>query len=66
MNFGRTVYKPKQFFIHEKHLNPPYANDIALILIDGEMKFNKKVEKIELARTAPEDGMMLKLSKLRF
>lgn len=68
MKKGGKYYQSKKFFGHEKFNEPNFANDIALILLDGEITFDDKVKLIELA-TATEDipaDTKLQLSKILF
>lgn len=44
---GGTRYKIEKFVGHEKYDKPEFANDIALIRVDGEIKFNDKVQPIK-------------------
>ncbi|XP_057320830.1 chymotrypsin-2-like isoform X1 [Microplitis mediator] len=48
---GGDVYHPDLFIIH-KNFNPRY-NDIALIRVSKEIKFNKKVQPVMLPATEP-------------
>ena len=41
-----TYYKAQQFIKHERYNNPDFANDIALILVQGSIQFNQNVRPI--------------------
>lgn len=46
---GGTRYNISRIISHSGHDKPYFANDIALIRIDGEIAFNEKVQAIQLA-----------------
>lgn len=60
---GGTLYQTKKLIFHIKFNRPPFANDIALIKIDGEIALNEKVQPIELATEDVPPNTPLKLSK---
>lgn len=63
---GGKAYQSKKFFAHEKHDSPRFSNDIALILINEEIKFDDKVEPIDLATEDTPADSTLQLSKILF
>lgn len=64
MKNGGKYYQSKKFFAHEKHDVPYFANDIALILLDEEIKFDDKIKSIELATEDTPADTTLQLSKI--
>lgn len=44
---GGRQYAVSKLIAHEEYNQPNFANDIGLILIDREIKFNKKVQPIK-------------------
>lgn len=44
---GGTRYGVEEFISHGEYDKPQFANDIALIRIKGEIKFNDKVQPIK-------------------
>lgn len=42
-----TRYEVENFIRHEEYDKPEFANDIAMIRVKGEIKFNDKVQPIK-------------------
>lgn len=59
---GGDEYDVEKYMAHEKHDNPLYANDIAVIKIKGSIEFNKKVQPIKLLSEEVPDGALLQLT----
>lgn len=59
---GGQKYQPEKFIMHEKYNQPQFANDIALIKLNGQIEFNERVKPIELGKDEVEDGVELKLT----
>lgn len=60
---GGTYYQSKKIFSHSRHNNPYFANDIALISIDGSIQFNDKVKAIDYSSEYVPENTTLQLSK---
>lgn len=63
LNEGGTYYQAKEFFVHSLFNQPLFANDIALILIDGSIKFSDKVKAIDYDSDRVPENVILQLSK---
>lgn len=44
---GGTYYRVDEFYAHENHNEPMYANDIAVIRVKETIEFNDRVQPIE-------------------
>lgn len=53
---GGTRYKVEKTFAHEKYNRPQFANDVAVIRVQGTIEFNDRVQPIELGNEEIEDG----------
>lgn len=59
---GGTSYKVHKFIAHENYNQPPFAYDIGLILIDGEIEFNEKVQPIKCSNKFVKAGSKLSVT----
>lgn len=59
---GGKFYQPEKFIAHEKYHHPSFSYDIGLILIDGEIEFNEKVQPIKYSTKFVEAGSKLRLT----
>lgn len=59
---GGTYYKVEKFFTHEKYNQPNFANDIAVIRVQGSITFNDKVQPIVYSSEEVPDGAALQLT----
>ncbi|XP_045488884.1 chymotrypsin-2-like [Pieris rapae] len=50
LNEGGERYKIKKLVIHEKYSKPTIKNDIGVVQIEGKLKYNDKVQPIELLK----------------
>lgn len=62
MSGDGTTYSIERSIIHENYDNPLYANDIALLLVDGTIEFNKNVQPIELSSDDVPEGSVAQLT----
>lgn len=62
LNEPGTYYKTEKYIKHEKHNQPIYANDIAVLRVEGSIEFNDKVKPIELSSEEVPDGSDLQLT----
>lgn len=53
---GGTYYKVDKFYTHEGYNRPRFANDVAVIRIQGTIEFNDRVQPIEPSSEAVQDG----------
>lgn len=61
LNSGGTRYDVEKFIPHEEYDKPPFANDIALIRIKGEIQFNDKVQPIQYSDKFINDDTYLQI-----
>lgn len=47
LNSGGTYYKPEAYVKHESFNRPAFANDVAVIRVNGSIEFNDRVQPIE-------------------
>lgn len=71
MKSGGTYYKIANYIKHKEYFRPVYAYDIAVMKVDGKIKYNDKVKPIELLKDEVKDGVKLQLTgwgltKVRF
>lgn len=59
---GGTYYKVEKFIMHEQYNRPQFANDVAVIRVQGEIEFNDRVQPIEPMKEEIEDGTELQLT----
>lgn len=59
---GGTLYKVSKLIAHEKYNRPSFANDIGLILIDGEIEFKEKVQPIKFSKKFIKAGTKLRVT----
>jgi len=59
---GGTYYKVEKYITHEKYNQPSFANDIAVIRVQGSITFNDKVQPIEYSSEEVPDGAVLQLT----
>lgn len=59
---GGTYYKIQKIKAHEKFNKPNYANDIAVIRVQGAITFTDKVQPIEYSSEEVPDGASLQLT----
>lgn len=59
---GGTRYKVSKLIAHEEYNHPHFANDIGLILIDGTIEFNEKVQPIKYTNNFVQGGAKLRVT----
>ena len=59
---GGTYYKIEKFKAHEEYNTPSFANDVAVIRVQGEIALNDKVKTIEYSSEEVPDGALLQLT----
>lgn len=59
MESGGQRYKAQKLILHEHHNKPFFANDIALVKIDGKIEYNEKVQPIKYSRKFVKGGTKL-------
>lgn len=59
---GGTYYNTSKLIKHSRYNRPVFANDIALILIDGAITFNDKVRAVDIATEDVSANTPLQLS----
>lgn len=57
------IYNVSKILLHPKFWKPRFANDIALLKIDGNITFNELVKPIELNGNHVTENKVLLLSK---
>lgn len=62
LNEGGTYYKTDRYVMHESYNRPNFANDIAVLKVQGEIEFNDKVQPIDLLADEVPDGTELQLT----
>lgn len=56
---GGQRYKVQKLIQHERYNKPPFANDIGLIQIKGQIQFNEKVKPIKYSDKYVKGGTKL-------
>lgn len=59
---GGTYYKIERFLAHEEYNKPSFANDVAVIRVQGKIALNDKVQTIEYSSEEVPDGAVLQLT----
>lgn len=55
-NSGGDHYKAQKTIVNENYDSPPFANDIGLIQVQGEIEFNEKVQPIKYSSKEVPEG----------
>lgn len=56
-----TRHEVEKFILHEEYDKPQFANDIALVRIKGEFKFNDKIQPIKYSNKFIEEDTYLEI-----
>lgn len=56
---GGQRYKVQKLIQHERYNQPPFANDIGLVRISGQIQFNEKVKPIKYSHKFVKGGTHL-------
>lgn len=59
---GGKYYKAEKLTAHENYNKPLYANDIAVIKLQGKIEFSEKVQPIELGEEDVPAGSQVQLT----
>lgn len=59
---GGTHYSVQSYIVHEKNNRPKFANDIAVIRVNGPIAFTENVQPIALQPVEVPDGTLVKLT----
>lgn len=59
---GGKQYPVSKLIPHEEYNKPSFANDVGLILIDGEIEFNEKVQPIKYSNKFVKAGTKLRVT----
>lgn len=59
---GGALYKVRKLIAHEEYNRPQFANDVGLILIDGKIEFNEKVQPIKYSNKFVKAGSELRVT----
>lgn len=56
---GGTYYKAADLITHEGYDLPPFANDIGVVRVQGEIEFSRKVQPIKFTSKKVDGGVAL-------
>lgn len=59
---GGKQYPVSKLIAHEDYNQPSFANDVGLILIDGEIEYNEKVQPIKYSNKFVKAGTKLRVT----
>jgi Trypsin len=59
---GGKQYPVSKLIAHEDYNQPHFANDVGLILIDGEIEYNEKVQPIKYSNKFVKAGTKLRVT----
>lgn len=59
---GGKLYPVSKLIAHEDYNQPHFANDVGLILIDGEIEYNEKVQPIKYSNKFVKGGTKLRVT----
>lgn len=62
LNSGGTYYRVQKFYTHEGYNRPRFANDVAVIRVEGTIEFNDRIKPIEPSTETVNDGDTLTLT----